>query len=165
MQEILDLINEKDEVIGKASREEVKTHRLLYRCAGVYLERNGKVAIEKRSAKKAIRPGNYSLIEETVKSGESFEEAARRGVKEELGLEVQDLKFLGKKIIIDDNYPDSFMLGVFMCNGAGRIKLQKSEVEKVQFLSPKEVQELIKKEKKISPGLCQTFRMYLEGQK
>lgn len=163
--EIVDLINEKDEVIGRATRTEVKERKLLYRCAGVYLERHGKVALEKRSWKKEIRPGNWSLIEETAKAGETFEQAARRGVKEELGLDVQNLKFLGKKIISDEKYPDVFMLGVFKCTARGEIKLQESEVEKVRFLMPKQVQAMIKTEKHISPGLAQTFDMYLGATK
>mgnify|MGYP001577062615 CR=1 FL=1 len=124
-EEMLDLINKKDEVIGKAPRSEVKHKRLLYRCAGIYVKMNGKTVVEKRSVKKEIRPGNWSLVEETVKSGETFEQAAMRGVKEELGLVAKNLKFIGKKIIRDSRYPDEFLLGVFSCEAKGKMKLQK----------------------------------------
>lgn len=162
MEEIVDLINEKDEVIGTAARSEVKAKKLLYRSAGVYLERNGKIALEKRSMKKAIRPGNWSIVEETVQSGETFEQAAARGMKEELGLEAKNLKFIGKKIIDDTKYPDKFMLGIFSCTAKGDIKLQEEEVEKVRFLMPKQVEAMIRIGKNVSPGLSESFGMYME---
>ncbi len=160
MEEIVDLINEKDEVIGRATRSEVKRKRLLYRCAGIYVKMKGKIVIEKRSARKELRPSNWSLVEETVKSGESFEQAAVRGVKEELGLETKSLKFIGKKIIVDSRYPDTFLLCVFVCEAKGKIRLQESEVEKVKLLTVRQIQKLLAKKEKASPGLSQTFEMY-----
>ncbi len=165
MEEIVDIINENDEVIGKATRKEAKSGRFLYRCAGIYVEAGGKLVLEKRSKRKEIRPGNWSFVEETLKSGETYEQAAKRGVMEELGLKIENLQFLGKKIIEDKRYPDSFMLGVFMGAGSGKMKLQKSEVEKAELVSPKQAQGIIKRLKKISPGLEQTFGMYLEAKK
>jgi len=162
-EEIIDLINENDETIGFATRSEVKQKKLLYRCAGIYLERNGKIALEKRSAKKEIRPGNWSIVEETVKSGETFEQAAIRGLKEELGLKAINLKFIGKKIIEDTKYQDKFMLGIFKCTAKGDLKLQKDEVEKARFLMPKQVEAMIKKGKNISPSLSETFEIYIKS--
>lgn len=164
-EEIVDLINKKDAVIGQATRNEVKSGKLLYRCAGIYVEKGGKILLEKRSAMKTIRPGNWSIVEETVKSGESYEQAAIRGVREELGLEAQNLKPIGRKIIDDREYPDKFMLTVFRCNAKGRMRLQKSEVEKVQWVTPKQAQSIIKRTKKISPGFAQTLGLYTEATK
>ncbi len=157
--EIVDLINEKDEVSGKATREEVKHRRLLYRCAGVYVKMNGKVVVERRAARKEIRPGNWSIVEETLHSGETFEQAARRGVKEELGLEASDMKLIGKKIIRDERYPDNFMLGVFVCEAKGKMRPQKTEVDKVRLMSVQQLQKFLAKEEGVSPGLSQTFWM------
>lgn len=163
--EIVDLINENDEVIGQATREEVKKGKLLYRCAGIYVKKNGRVLIEKRGKQKSIRPGNWSIVEETLHSGETYEQAARRGVREELGLEAENLKFIGKKMIDDSVYPDRFLLGIFTCEAEGKIKLQESEVEKAQWVSRKQLQSIIKRTKKVSPGLSQTHGMYLEAGK
>lgn len=158
--EIVDLINEKDEIIGRAKRSEVKRKRMLYRCAGIYVKMNGKIVIEKRAARKELRPGSWSIVEETVKSGETFKQAAVRGVKEELGLDVKNLKFVGKKIIVDPRYPDTFLLCVFSCEGKGKIRLQESEVEKVKLMAIKQAERMLGKEEMVSPGLGQTFEMY-----
>jgi len=61
----------------------------------------------KEAITKKIRPLNFSIVEETVKTGETFEEAAIRGVKEELGLEVQELKEIGIIHIQDKEYNDN----------------------------------------------------------
>ena len=45
--EMLDLVNEQDEVIGKASREEVEEKGLLHRVSYVYVHYNGKIIVEK----------------------------------------------------------------------------------------------------------------------
>ncbi|GEM_PF-291328 len=158
--EIVDLISEKDEVIGTAPRSEVKRKRLLYRCAGIYVKINGKTVVEKRSVRKEIRPGNWSLVEETVKSGETFEQAALRGIKEELGLDAKNLKFIGKKIIRDSRYPDEFLLGVFSCEAKGKMKLQKGEVDEAKLMTISQIDKLLENKEGISPGFSQTFEMY-----
>jgi len=155
--EMLDLINEKDKVIGKATRKEVNEKGLLYRCSGIYVLKNGLFLIQKRSANKKIRPGNWSIVEETVKSGETYEEAALRGVKEELGVKASNLKFIGKKIINDTEYPDYFSMAVFICEIKETPKIDKKEVELVKMITKKDLIAMTNSEKKITPTLMETL--------
>jgi isopentenyldiphosphate isomerase len=159
-EEILDLVNERDEVIGRASRKEVNKKGLLYRSTGIYAMIGNKVIIEKRSWKKKIRPGNLSIVEETVKSGETYEEAAIRGVKEELGVKPKNLKFIGKRIIRDTVYPDYFLVSVYTCKVPTRLKIQKEEVEKIITVTKKGLNELLKHREDVAPTLIKTISMF-----
>ena len=163
MVEILDLINEKNEVIGQASRKEVEEKGLLYRCAGIYVKIGEKFVIQQRSHNKKVRPLNYSIVEETVKTGENFEEAAIRGVKEELGLEIQDLRELGVIHIQDKEYNDNFLLKIFSVKGIGKLVFDSIEVEDTELKNIKEIEELISSEKKISPGFLESFKKFKEA--
>ncbi|MEM4261446.1 MAG: NUDIX domain-containing protein [Candidatus Diapherotrites archaeon] len=163
MQEIVDIVNKKDKVIGKATRQEVKEKKLIYRCIGIYVEKNGKIIIQKRSKNKNIRPDNWSIIEETVKSEETYEKAAIRGLKEELGLKTKKLVYLGKKLIKDKKYSDYFFISIYKCKAIGKPRLQKEEVEKIKEFTKKQLEILIKTRKKISPSLKETFHTYLKS--
>src|SRR3989338_4588505 len=105
----------------------------------------------------------FSLTEETLQRGESYEEGAARGVREELGLEARNLRYLGKVLVEDWRYPDRFFLSIFVCKGVGKIKLQKSEVAQVKLLKPAEVARLLENRHNVSPGLLKAFPAYLRG--
>ncbi|MCR4369090.1 MAG: NUDIX domain-containing protein [archaeon] len=158
-EEILAIVNENDEVIGTAARSEVEEKGLLYRCSGVYPMLNGKFVLQKRSATKKIRPQHWSMVEETVKSGETYEEAARRGVREEMGLEVFELKDAGKITIRDEEYNDNFILKIFIAKCKGKIKIDKKEVAQAKQVSVREAEELAKTSQKISLGFHNTIAM------
>lgn len=160
--EMLDLVNEQDKVIGQAPRKEVEEKGALYRVSGMFVFIGGKVLIEKRSENKKIRPGNYSIIEETLKSGETYEAAALRGTKEETGLEVNNLKEIGRKIIRDAEYNDNFIIRVFMSYGEGEIKMQKEEVEEIKLLNKNQLKELINSTENKSPALTESIE-FLKG--
>ncbi|MEK6957499.1 MAG: NUDIX domain-containing protein [archaeon] len=154
---ILDLVNEKDEVIGTAPRKEVNENGLLYRCAGIYVFSKNKIVLQKRSPNKKIRPSNWAIVEETVKSGETYEQAAKRGVKEELGTEPKNLKFIGKKIINDTEYPDYFIMSFYTCQLNGQISFDKDEVAETKLLTKNELKNLVKNNEKIVPSLKESI--------
>ncbi|MBI4210835.1 MAG: NUDIX domain-containing protein [Candidatus Diapherotrites archaeon] len=163
MEEILDVINEKNEVIRQAPRSEVEAKGLLYRTAEIIVFMEGKIAIQKRAANKTKRPSHYSIVGETVKAGETFEEAAVRGVREELGLEARNLRKIGDKIVHDELYTDNMLMRLFTCEGEGRMEIDEGEVKEVKMLSVEEVQGLIASGVKVTPCLVEGLRMYKEA--
>ncbi|VVB98739.1 Isopentenyl-diphosphate Delta-isomerase [uncultured archaeon] len=160
MPEILDLVNEKDEVIGTAPREEVIQKRLLHRCADVYAIYNGKIVIEIRAASKCQRPLNYSVMEETLHTGEKYEAAAIRGISEELGLKAKWIKKIGKNLTRDPENGNQHFNGVFVAECEGEIKIDKNEVEEAVLMDFGKIRELLKREKKVSPALRESFGMF-----
>ncbi len=87
-EEILDVVDEKDKYVRKATRKEVRENTLLHRVARVIIKnRKGELIIQKRSAAKKTFASHFDIgMAETVKSGESYEAAAIRGLTEELGI-------------------------------------------------------------------------------
>jgi isopentenyldiphosphate isomerase len=86
--EVFDVINKNDEVIGTATREECHSNPdLMHRCVHftVIKQKATSILLTQRSLKKKHDPGKFCFLGEHVLSGESYEDAVRRGVKEELG--------------------------------------------------------------------------------
>ena len=158
--EELDLINGQNKVIGKAPRKEIEKKGLLYRCAGVYVLVGGKICVQKRASSKKIRPLHYSIVEETVKSGETFKQAAIRGVKEEIGLGAKNLKALGEITIKDQAYNDNFLFKIFSAEGTGKISIDKNEVDSAKLLSFGGAKKLLASKEKTSPGFSKSFKMF-----
>jgi len=87
-EEIVDLVDEDDRVVGHAPRREVRTANLLHREVAA-LVRNGQglIYVHRRTDTKDVFPGLYDLfVAGVVASGESYEAAIRRELAEELGI-------------------------------------------------------------------------------
>ena len=102
--ELLDLVDNKDTVIGTIWRSDSnklnETKRGYIRAATALIQNDkGELWIPKRTANKKIAPnGLDSSMQEHVESGETYIEATIRGFKEELNLEIteNELDFIGK---------------------------------------------------------------------
>lgn len=90
MSEILDIVNENDEVIGQAERDEVHRKGLLCRLIYVcFYTTSGKVILQRRSTTKKNDPGKLTTaVSGHVGSGQSYLGAATRETLEETGLEI-----------------------------------------------------------------------------
>src|SRR5690606_41586717 len=88
-EELLDIVDDNDHVIGQESRTIVHQRGLQHRGVHVFLfTDDGKMLIQKRSADRAASPSLLDCsISEHVKAGEDYHDAAIRGMKEELGVE------------------------------------------------------------------------------
>lgn len=87
--EFFDIVNEKDEVIGKISenmQNTIKPSQL--RFINIIITNNDrKVVVPKRSSNRRIFPNCYDFsVGGHVNSGEDYEKAAYRELKEELGI-------------------------------------------------------------------------------
>ena len=163
MTEYFDVINEKDEVVGKATREECHKKGLLHRAVHIILvSKKGQILLQKRSMKKDLYKGWWiDAAAGHVDSGESCEQAASREVKEELGLNVgKDVKmeelFKLRKKAAGKDYIDNEMITVYLVKSDGPFTVPKDEVEFVRFFDPKEVLKMLKTEK-FTPGTQAVF--------
>src|SRR5689334_18473687 len=98
MDELLDIVNDEDIVIDQKMRSTVHELGLQHRGVHVLLfTRDGKLLVQKRSADRAACPSSLDCsVSEHVKAGESYVDAALRGMKEEMGLEEIDIHPLAK---------------------------------------------------------------------
>lgn len=103
-EELLDLVDEHDQKIGVLRREEI-VHMLdgasgFVRAANCFIVNDrAQVWIPRRTAHKKIAPSGLDFSAgEHVAAGETYEAAAIRGLKEELGIDStpEDLEYVGK---------------------------------------------------------------------
>lgn len=87
-EEVFDIVNERDEVIGQAPRSEVHAGKLLHRAVHVFVfNSRGDLLLQKRSALKDEYPLCFtSSSSGHLGAGETYDEAAPRELQEELGL-------------------------------------------------------------------------------
>ena len=88
--EIFDVVNERDEVVGQNTRREVHARGLLHRAIHVLVfNEGGEIFLQKRSMTKDREPGKWdSSSSGHVDSGEDYDACAVREVREEIGLQL-----------------------------------------------------------------------------
>jgi isopentenyl-diphosphate delta-isomerase type 1 len=89
-EEIFDVVDEHDEVIGAAPRSEVHARGLRHRAVHILVfNARGEVFLQKRSMRKDCFPGAWdSSAAGHLDRGETYDAGAVRELREELGLEV-----------------------------------------------------------------------------
>src|SRR5215475_1906871 len=86
--EILDIVDENDQVIGQSPRGEAYARGLRHRCAFILArDAAGRVFVHRRTATKLVFPSLYDMfVGGVVGAGESYDDAALREAEEELGV-------------------------------------------------------------------------------
>ena len=88
MEEQVVLITENDEVIGLMEKQQAHINGLLHRAFSVFLfNSKGEMLLQKRAGSKYHSPGQWTnAVCSHPRSGETYEEGAKRRLKEELGI-------------------------------------------------------------------------------
>jgi isopentenyl-diphosphate Delta-isomerase len=89
-EEIFDVVNERDEVIGQAPRKEVHARGLWHRAVHVLVfNARGEIFLQKRSMLKDTAKGKWdSSSSGHLDTGEDYDACAVRELREEIGLDV-----------------------------------------------------------------------------
>ncbi|MFG2773380.1 NUDIX hydrolase [Streptomyces sp. NPDC048350] len=87
-EEILDVVDEHDEVIGQAPRAEVYARGLIHRCTFILVrDAEDQIFVHRRTPVKLVYPSMYDMfVGGVVGAGESYDDAALREAEEELGV-------------------------------------------------------------------------------
>jgi len=139
-EEIFDVVNERDEVIGRHTRGEVHRLGLMHRAVHVLLfNSQGQVFLQKRSMKKDRQPGVWdSSASGHVDSGEDYDPCAEREVREELGVTLstpaQRLFKLAASAQTDQEH-----VWVYRGKAEGPFTLHPEEIERGGWFAPTEV--------------------------
>ena len=139
-EEIFDVVNGRDEVIGQKPRSEV--HRLgsLHRAIHVLVfNSRGKIFLQKRSISKDREPGKWdSSSSGHVDSCEDYDACAVRELREEIGLIV--LKTPERLFKIDAcAETDQEFVWVYRCGAEGPFRLHPDEIERGEWFAPEAV--------------------------
>lgn len=96
-EEIFDVVDEADRVVRQAARSVVHAENLLHRAVSIFvLKPDGRLLLQLRSVSKDQYPGCYtSSASGHVDSGEDYDTAAARELREELSLDLP-IEFLAK---------------------------------------------------------------------
>jgi NAD+ diphosphatase len=76
------------------------------------------------------KPGYFSILAGFVESGETLEQAAAREVKEEVGLDIANLRYAGSQ---PWPFPHSLMVGFIADYAGGNIRCQPDEIEEAHW--------------------------------
>lgn len=139
-EEIFDVVNERDEVIGRQTRREVHRLGLMHRAVHVLVfNRCGQVFLQKRSLLKDRQPGLWdSSASGHLDSGESYDACAIRELREEIGLSLpgppRRLFKLAASPATDQEH-----VWVYRCEAEGPFTLQPEEIERGDWFAPEQV--------------------------
>ncbi|MCB0102884.1 MAG: NUDIX domain-containing protein [Anaerolineales bacterium] len=139
--ELLDVVNDNDEVTAQAMRSAVHTQGLWHRGVHVFLfNEQGDMLIQKRSADRKNSPSLLDCsVSEHVKAGESYLEAAVRGLQEEMGVAGIDLTLRGK-IQMEYGVNDNEISIIYEGRLSGKsVQFDPVEIADVMFMSLDEI--------------------------
>ena len=102
--EMVDVVDDDDRVIATVTRAEMRAGRLQHRAVSIaVLGSDGRLLVHRRADTKDVWPGMWDLAAGgVVGAGESYEDAARRELAEELGVRVDSMECLGEGRFADD---------------------------------------------------------------
>lgn len=144
-EEMLDVVDEEDNVVGVKTRTEVLEKNLRYRSVYFIVKnKNNEILITKRSMSKDKFPGLYEIPGGTVRSGEDYGACAKREIKEELGIEGVDMKMIFSLNYEDDD--NNQIMKVYEVFYDGEIIPEEKEIEEFFYISVDELIEMIIKD-------------------
>lgn len=144
LNEVFDIVDINDNVIGQATRKECNSDpELIHRAIFVLIFNDqNELLWQKRSHTKDVDPGKWvTSVSGHVNAGESYEESAVREVGEELGTDVS-LAFLGKFLYRYRN--ESEYSAVFRASSNGPFRCNSDEISAIRFMT---IEDILKKER------------------
>jgi isopentenyl-diphosphate delta-isomerase type 1 len=139
-EEIFDVVNERDEVIGQKPRREVHQQGLMHRAIHVLVfNSRGQLFLQKRSLTKDRQPGLWdSSASGHVDTGEDYDACAVRELSEELGLRLSAPPRRLFKLPASAQ-TDQEHVWVYRGEAEGPFTLHPEEIERGDWFSPEEV--------------------------
>jgi isopentenyldiphosphate isomerase len=139
-EEIFDVVNELDEVIGKRTRREIHQLGLRHRAVHVLVfNGRGELFLQKRSMKKDCFPGTWdSSASGHLDAGEDYDACALREVREELGL---TLPCVPNRLFKIDACPQTGQefVWIYKCQSEGPFVLHPDEIETGDWFDPRQI--------------------------
>jgi len=136
-EEIFDVVNERDEVVGQSPRREVHARGLWHRAVHVLVfNARDEVFLQKRSAKKDIAAGKWdSSASGHLDTGEVYDVCAVREVREEIGLHLTQPP---QRLFKIDACPETGweFCWIYRCESEGPFVLHPDEIETGAWFAP-----------------------------
>lgn len=162
-EEIFDVVNDRDEVIGKAPRAEVHRRKLKHRAVHVLVfNSRGELFLQKRSMLKDCFPGAWdSSASGHLDQGEHYDACAVREVHEELGVRLPAAPDRLFRIEACEETGQEFVW-VYQCRHDGPFNLHPEEIERGGWFVPTEITRWMNsKPEEFASGLVLIWRRWL----
>ena len=145
-EEIFDVVNECDEIVGQSPRREVHRLGLKHRAVHVLVfNARGKLFLQKRSLKKDCFPGAWdSSASGHLDVGESYDACAVREVREEIGLVLPATPERLFKIDACAETGQEFVW-IYRCTAEGPFSLHPEEIECGGWFSAQQIDDWIER--------------------
>lgn len=141
--EVFDVVDDDDQVVGQATRREVHGKNLLHRAVHVFVvNRHGELLLQKRSRFKDVHPGVWdSSAAGHLDAGEDYVDSAVRELEEEMGVSGQPLEEIGR--ISPSARTGWEHIRLYLVRWDGTPKFPRSEVESTLWMKSDELQNWI----------------------
>ncbi|MFH1067869.1 MAG: NUDIX domain-containing protein [bacterium] len=164
-EDILDIVNERDEVIGQTPRSQAHAQRLLHRAAHVWIfNARGELLMQRRSAFKDSYPNVWtSSVCGHVDSGESYLEAARREIQEEVGwtapLDLKEIAYVAAREETSQEFTR-----LYRANCEGPFSFPSEEISELHWMSFQKIDEAMRQQPdEFAPVFCFLWKHYGSG--
>ncbi|QNP73620.1 NUDIX domain-containing protein [Streptomyces roseirectus] len=159
--EILDVVDERDNVVGRAPRGEVYARGMRHRCVFIEVRDDaGRLFVHRRTATKMVFPSLYDMfVGGVVGAGEAYDEAALREAEEELGVRGLGQPEFLFKFLYDDGAGNSWWSAVYEARWSLPVRPQVEEVDWYGFLSEEEVEGRLREWTWVPDGLAAYERL------
>jgi len=145
--ELVDLVDDHDRVVGDASVRRCLKEGLLHRAVAVLvIRRSGKIVLQQRSVRDVWHPGLWTIsCTGHVRKGESYEVAAVRELREELGLRsrVEAVKKYRLPAISDRGLSEVEWVTLFTCKTDEPCTVDPVELEAVTEVAGPKIQKVL----------------------
>ena len=130
-EEIFDVVNERDEIIGRETRREVHRTGLKHRAVHVFVfNSRGEIFLQKRSMRKDCSPGLWdSSASGHLDCGEDYDACVVRELREEIGLSVSTCPKRVFKVNACEETGQEFVW-LYQCASEGPFTLHPEEIER-----------------------------------
>lgn len=145
------IVDRQNRETGVVVRSEMRRRHLIHRASYILVFNNaGELFLQKRTMGKDIYPGRYDIAAGgVVLAGETYEQSAKRELREELGIGDIPLVFHFDHFYSDT---DNQVWGrIFSCQHQGPFILQEEEVESGSFLPIEEILSMMRTPEQFTP--------------
>ncbi|MFA6525194.1 MAG: NUDIX domain-containing protein [Patescibacteria group bacterium] len=151
--EYIDVVNDQDQVVGKATRKEIYQNLLTHRIVHVLVFNSaGEMALQLRGRNVSYLPLHWcTSAGGHVNSSESYEVAAKRELKEECGIDTE-IEFMYQDVYFHENKLKKF-LAIFRTMYNEPLIMKNEEVERIEFFSIEKIKQMIASGEKMHPEL------------
>ncbi|WP_460063877.1 NUDIX domain-containing protein [Streptomyces sp. YKOK-I1] len=159
--EILDIVDENDRVVGQAPRGRAYAEGMRHRCVFIQArDAEGRLFVHRRTSSKLVFPSLYDMfVGGVVGAGETYDEAALREAEEELGVSGLPRPGFLFKFLYDGGARGSWWSAVYEVRCEAPVSPQVEEVAWHAFLPEEEVERRLPEWEWVPDGLAAYERL------